>query len=82
MPSFKPLLHVLSTFFHALFRFIGKVQSTLILTLVYVFFFGPFAIGGKIFRVDFLGKRIKKGSTFWSPRHEEVIDLARAQEPY
>ena len=82
MPFFKRLLQLLYSGIKKVLHAIGKVQSFLILSLIYVLFFGIIALLARLFRADLLAKRIGSEPTFWLPRPDEKIDLIRAKQPF
>ena len=82
MPFFKRLFHLVYSGIKKILHAIGKVQSFLILSVIYLIFFGATSLLAKILRTDLLAKRIGPEPTFWLPKPEEKIDLARAQQPF
>lgn len=82
MPFSNPLLVLLYSFVKKVLHGIGRVQTFLILSLIYLVFLGPLALALRLFRRDLLQKKIGPESTFWSAKEEPLLDLARAKEPY
>lgn len=82
MPSFKPLFILLWSFLKWVLHGIGRVQSFLILTVIYIFFFGTVALLARLFRRDLLEKQIRSAPTFWVSKPEETLTLEQAKQPF
>jgi len=82
MPFSSPLLVLIYSFVKKVLHGIGRVQTFLILSLIYLVFLGPLALALRLFGRDLLRKKIGRENTFWFPKEEPLLDLARAKEPY
>ena len=83
MPFFNhPAVRLAVSAVKALLRGVGKVQSWLILSIVYACAFGLSAIVLRLFRVDLLNKRPCAAASFWSPQPGEAMDLEEARQPF
>ena len=61
---------------------IAVVQTTIILTLLYVVMIGATALVAFLFRRDFLQKRLKQQSTFWNSLEATTPDIERYQHQF
>ena len=59
-------------------KFLGKVNTIILLSLVYIIVIGVFALVIKVLRRDFLQKKIDKNSTtYWQERKMAEESLQR-----
>lgn len=64
-------------------RFIGKVNSYILLFIFYFIFIGITSLIIQLFRVDILKKRIiEGGDTFWIPKEWRDEDLERIKRQF
>lgn len=82
MPSSKTIWRLISSLAGGALRAIGKVQTFLILTLIYFAFIGPIALLARLFGSDFLQRRIGDKPTFWSQKPDVPSSLEESQNPF
>jgi hypothetical protein len=74
--------NTLLQFLRDLGDFLGKIVTTIILSLVYFFGIGPLSILGFIVRKDFIGSRKRETNSYWiKPKHLEPT-LNNLKKPY
>ncbi|MCX7984212.1 MAG: SxtJ family membrane protein [Bacteroidetes bacterium] len=58
-------------------RFLGRINTTLLLTLVYIFLIGPCALIVRLLRRDLLQKEVGRCTTFWQTKEGEPDSVER-----
>lgn len=63
-------------------RVLGRIQTAIILFLIYFLCLGPISLISFIFRRDFLDKRFVDKPTFWRARPEELPTLESSKRQF
>jgi hypothetical protein len=63
-------------------RALGKVNTVVLLTLVYFVFIGPASIVLKILRRDLLNRKAEPRSTYWYQKEQEEATLERSERQF
>ena len=78
-------MKILKVIYSAWMKFakvLGKIQSTILLFLIYFIGVGTVSLTSFIFRKDFLDKRRTDKESFWRDRTAETPDLANCKKQF
>ena len=63
-------------------RWLGRVQTVLLLSIVYYVVLGPTGLIARVFRRDLLGLRQPSGPTYWKELSDTTTNLERAHKQF
>ncbi len=82
MKSLKIFVQSLRKAWMAFAHILGVVQTTILLTLVYVFFIGAANIIARLLGKDLLRHRMLKAGSFWQPKAPVAHTLEQSRHQF
>ena len=81
MNSFRKIGRMLHKWWMAFAHALAVVNTTLLLTVVYILLIGPFSIVARMLGKDLLKHRIDRRGSFWNPKEPvaHTLDQTRHQ---
>ncbi len=61
---------------------LGKINTTILLSIVYFLTLGPISLGARVFIGDLLGLKAKDGDSFAAPPERVTVTLERAHKQF
>jgi len=63
-------------------RFLGRINTSVLLTLFYIFILGPLAIFFKLIGKDLLERKAEKRPSYWYNKSQTPNTIETAEHPF